>query len=281
VGLETLDIGRLPPTLTYANELQLAYDHFNAELFAGELPHCLITMQRKPRTMGYYSHERFFNAQGERRSEISINPEYLANYPLQETMQTLVHEMVHLWQFHFGTPSRRGYHNREWAEKMKAVGLMPSTTGRPGGAQVGEKMSDYAIAGGVFLASLDRLMASDFAVTWRDRFAQPGPAAPQPKLTKLRERLQVAGDVDDEDPEDPEDDTDDGSDAGYIRGQFQLPDTSAAQLLVRENKSNRLKYTCFGCSVNVWGKPGLRIVCGQCDEPFTATGYADDGGAEG
>jgi predicted SprT family Zn-dependent metalloprotease len=32
---------------------------------------------------------------------------------------------------------------------------------------------------------------------------------------------------------------------------------------------NKIKYTCAGCELNVWGKPGLNIVCADCDEPFT------------
>jgi hypothetical protein len=44
-------------------------------------------------------------------------------------LSTLVHEMVHVWQETYGNPSRRGYHNRQWAEKMREVGLQPSSTG--------------------------------------------------------------------------------------------------------------------------------------------------------
>src|SRR5262249_57307599 len=48
----------------------------------------------------------------------------------------LVHEMVHVWQEQYGHPASRGYHNKQWAAKMKAVGLQPSGTIRklPGGA---------------------------------------------------------------------------------------------------------------------------------------------------
>lgn len=43
------------PTTTAYSELQQAFDHFNMELFEGLLPPCLITLQRKKRTMGYFS----------------------------------------------------------------------------------------------------------------------------------------------------------------------------------------------------------------------------------
>jgi len=45
----------------------------------------------------------------------------------------------------------------EWAKKMIAVGLMPSTTGKPGGKIVGQVMSDYPIENGVFLKALDKM----------------------------------------------------------------------------------------------------------------------------
>jgi len=31
---------------------------------------------------------------------------------------------------------------------------------------------------------------------------------------------------------------------------------------------NKIKYTCEACSINVWGKPGLNIDCGDCGEAF-------------
>jgi len=39
--------------------LQEAYDHFNKELFSGELPDVFITYQRKARSLGYFSADRF------------------------------------------------------------------------------------------------------------------------------------------------------------------------------------------------------------------------------
>jgi hypothetical protein len=54
-----------------------AYEYFNAELFAGELPLCYITLQRKgKRTYGYYSPERFVaHTSTERTDAIALNPD--------------------------------------------------------------------------------------------------------------------------------------------------------------------------------------------------------------
>jgi hypothetical protein len=65
--------------------------------------------------------------------------------------------MAHLWQHHYGTPSRGRYHNAEWAAKMKAVGLIPSHTGRPGGRETGQKMSHYIEEGGPYARAYARL----------------------------------------------------------------------------------------------------------------------------
>src|SRR3546814_10699728 len=68
----------LPISQAYA-ELQLAFDHYNRELFAGELPPCLITMQREKRSYGYFSSERFVHHHDKSKTdEIAINPAYFA-----------------------------------------------------------------------------------------------------------------------------------------------------------------------------------------------------------
>lgn len=35
------------------------------------------------------------------------------------------------------------------------------------------------------------------------------------------------------------------------------------------DKSNRYKYHCVGCGLNVWGKPDIAIVCGKCRQDMT------------
>ena len=121
-----------PTEKAYA-ELQQAYDVFNTALFDGQLPPCLITMQRKNGTYGYFAGGPLRNADGEELTdEIAMNPAHFATRSAEEVLSTLAHEMVHLWQHHCGKPSRPAYHNREWAVMMKAVGLIPSDTGAQG-----------------------------------------------------------------------------------------------------------------------------------------------------
>lgn len=220
------------PTMESATELQQAFDHFNAVLFDGQLPPCLITLQRKAGCFGYFSRDRFVHVDGVKTDEIAMNPEFFAAYPVIEIFQTMVHEMVHMWQAHFGTPSKRSYHNQEWADKMEGLGLMPSSTGKPGGKRTGEKMADYAIPGGRFLLACDQLMTADFKVSWYDRFP-----------------VKRQG----------------GEDGAELAIDVSLLAESGGE---RPNRSNRVKYRCDDCGAQLWGKPGLNVLCGDCDTAF-------------
>lgn len=214
------------PTAETYEELQSAYDHFNRSLFGGELPPCLITLQREKRTYGYYCMERFVNRTGTKTDEIAMNPAWFAVRSVEEVLSTLAHEMAHLWQAHFGKPGRARYHNKEWGDKMEALGLMPSNTGEPGGKRTGDQMTHYIIEGGAYARSCASLLTKDFTLSWMDRFP---PFEPDKAGIEGLAALGV------EVPKEP------------------------------KNKSNRIKYTCPSCSTNVWGKPALRLRCAECE----------------
>lgn len=238
-------------------ELQHAFDYYNERLFGGAIPPCLITLQREKRTYGYFSQRRFAHRTSKMvTDEIAINPSFFGVVPLLEVLQTIVHEMVHAWQFHHGTPGRRGYHNKEWADKMEAIGLMPSSTGAPGGARTGEHMADYAIPGGHFLSVTDALLATGFQVSWIDRFPSRLPAPPASVLLSVRA------------PDDHiELDVDIHHDSAGTPAHLHTTEMAELAALVEMpspvDRSNRLKYRCQTCSAQVWGKPGLRILCGS------------------
>src|SRR5215469_9427347 len=104
--------------------LQEAYDHFNRELFDGALPDVLITYQRRANSYGYFSPDRFAGRVGEfGKHELALNPDGFIHETDKDVCSTLVHEQVHVWQHVAGTAPRRGYHDRQWAAKMKAIGL--------------------------------------------------------------------------------------------------------------------------------------------------------------
>jgi ribosomal protein S27AE len=148
-----------PTAGTYCG-LAEAYTFFNARLFSGRLSPCLITLQRRRKAYGYFADARFRARDGSQvTDEIALNPSYFAGCGVEETLSTLVHEMVHLEQAHFGGPSRSGYHNAEWARMMRAVGLIPSATGEPGGKETGQRVSHFIEPGGRFVRACSELIA--------------------------------------------------------------------------------------------------------------------------
>lgn len=201
------------PTGAQFGAYERMYEYFNRELFGGTLPACLLNFSRLARTYGFFAPARWESG-ADVRHEISLNPGTLKQRQPIEIASTLVHEMVHLWQQENGRPSRRGYHNAEWAAKMEEVGLVPSATGQPGGARVGQSVSHYIAPGGAFARAFDT-MPSEYLLPWSCGEPEEG------------------------------------------RGK---PGGPAAR--------NKVKYTCPECATNVWGKPGLSIVCGECDEAF-------------
>lgn len=151
------------------NSFQKAYAHFNRTLFGGILPECLITLQRDGKAYGYFWAEQFSKRTGDGRTdEIALNPDGFVFRTDAEILSTLVHEMCHLWQHHYGKPSRSGYHNFEWATKMIEVGLMPTATGLVGGKMTGQNMTHMMIPDGAFLKAYRRLVSQrGYKLTWQ------------------------------------------------------------------------------------------------------------------
>ena len=157
------------PTKETYDAFQQAYDVLNRSLFKSELPNCLITLQRRKRTYGYFSAERFGREDGHATDEIALNPAHFRDRPVKEILATLAHEMVHLWQHHFGKAGRSRYHNKQWAEKMKAIGLQPTDTGEEGGKETGDKVHHMISLDGRFDRLTSKLLARGFAITWMEK----------------------------------------------------------------------------------------------------------------
>lgn len=206
--------GQAPPTLEQFSAYQSAWEYFNKSLFDGTLRPCLLNFSRKSdKCLGFFAAERWSrdgNGDGKANvtHEISLNPDVIKR-DIKDTMSTLVHEMVHQWQYDFAKAPRKGYHNKEWADRMESIGLMPSSTAADGGKRTGAKVSHWIIPGGQFENAYEK-MPKEFLIPW-----------------------------------------------------------SSSATLQKVNKSkNKIKYEC-SCGVNVWGKPELNILCGECDEKFT------------
>ncbi len=212
--------------------MQNLFDYYNRQLFNGELTPVLFVFERCARSAGHYARGRWKQAEnGEMIPEISINPEAMQTAKYWHS--TLVHEMAHHWQRTLGkTKPRPNYHNKEWAAKMEEIGLMPSSTGQPGGKKTGQAMADYPIEGGLFekaFQALEESAAVDLPI--KSTTGQ----APSPEESEGEES--EGGESDKE----------------------------------KSKSGKRVKYTC-PCKNKVWGKAGLSIVCGECEGLYEPEG---------
>ena len=103
-----------------AKELYEHYGKFNQEFFDGLLGTPLISFTlRRQRNLGHYVNGR--NDIG-CYDNININPVHL-NGTKQDTLETLLHEMVHQWQYKVGKPGKNNYHNYACRAKMQELGI--------------------------------------------------------------------------------------------------------------------------------------------------------------
>ncbi len=264
----------LDPSEQLYRAIGVAYDYFNDILFEGELPKVIFTVQRKKGVLGYFSPDRWGSLDGKSCHEIAINPAYLAQCRAMEVLQTLVHEMVHCWQYCHGNPPLNVYyHNKEWAYKMRSVGLMPSDTGHPGGQITGQHMSDYVIEEGLFHTACAQLLSNEhYKFSWVDRKALP-------KL--FDQRIFNEGGVESEDEPRVEERALNSTNVESMQHDIKtqwiadpqektLGELMPEGFVVQEaaKRQTRFRYMCPGCETKVYGRPRLNIKCMDCDSFF-------------
>lgn len=231
----------MKPTVEFYDLFQNIFDYLNENLFENKLPNCMIIITRKNNVFGYYAKGRWINSDNEKTDELAINPLFFNKRPLLEILQTMAHEMCHLWQEHFGTTSRRTYHNQEWGNKMISIGLMPSNTGEEGGKKTGQQMMEFPIPNGLFLEVAQNLIENSFfKKLWFD----------------ISFNLSVS-----------EINLNNSSDALNSSISFDNVPEFNTDLKPPKDKS-KLKYQCPVCSTKIWGKQDLYIICGGCNKDF-------------
>lgn len=110
-----------------AGYLNKVFDLLNAEFFENALSRPTITIQSTPKAYGHFSlrEDTWISKRGASH-EINIGAGTLAR-PIEEVCATLLHEMVHYYNFVNGIQdcSRGGtYHNRRFKESAEAHGLI-------------------------------------------------------------------------------------------------------------------------------------------------------------
>jgi predicted SprT family Zn-dependent metalloprotease len=169
------------PTKTTYLSLVQAYDYLNAELFGGKLPTCLVTLQRKANCGGYFAGARFKTRDGKAHTdEIALNPSHFEKTDTTFILSILVHEMVHLEQYHTGKPAKGGYHNREWAAWMHRVGLKPISVDQPG-KEVGNKVTHQIVKGAAFDVACAKLLRQGVVIDYVEAWTTEGRAKAKKK----------------------------------------------------------------------------------------------------
>ena len=132
-------------------QLEKIYNTLNADFFEGALPVPIITVQSKPGTYGHCSVSKVWQRKDENTYELNIAAEVL-NYPIEDTLDTIIHEMVHLYCRENGIQetSRGGkYHNGRFKAEAEKRGLECYRCGPYGwNTKPTDKLVEYAMEKG-------------------------------------------------------------------------------------------------------------------------------------
>jgi hypothetical protein len=120
-------------------------------------------------------------------------------------------------------------------------------------------MSHYIIEGGAFENACIELLSTEFKLSWYDKYP-PYTEAQLTEINDIKSSVQPKGLQRFEDGINT-------SVLSFAEPKSHYSDDDLNQTEGEEikpvNKSNRLKYRCPTCKIQVWGKPDIRILCGM------------------
>lgn len=268
----------MTPTEQLYKRLDSAVAFFNAKLFNSELPCLLITVQRNQKGVAYFDPNRWGSSEGKNAHELAINSSSITSLSLLQLFTTLCQQMCVCWQYAEGSPSRRGYQNKELSEKMASIGLIPSSTGKPGGKPVGQNIGCYPAIDGPFLkAAIELIETDNWQMAWVDLEYKE---KKNPGEHWLKEILGL-GDQDIS-PEQLIASENPGCSAKAIAvlanaktkdivpPEQLRPAKSGLNKVASAPKLYKTTYSCQ-CGLKLWGKPGMKVLCQECYNPFRET----------
>jgi predicted SprT family Zn-dependent metalloprotease len=77
--------------------------------------------------------------------EIALNPTHFLGQNIGGSLSALAHEMCHHEQYHYGRPHHRIRHDAEWANLMKAIGVIPTKTRASGDKNLRWEVRHYIV----------------------------------------------------------------------------------------------------------------------------------------
>ncbi len=134
------------------NQLEHMFNALNTDFWSDELPAVIITVQSKPGTYGHSSRAKVWQRKEDSLFEINVAAEVLS-FPIEETIDTLLHEMTHLYcRLHDIREVSNGtaYHNKRFKALAESHGLNCIYTGSRYGWNTtpGDNLVEYAIEKG-------------------------------------------------------------------------------------------------------------------------------------
>lgn len=130
------------------SQLEHIYNSLNADFWNGSLTVPIITVQSRPGTYGHCTTSKVWRRKDEATYELNIAAEVL-NYPLEHLIDTMLHEMVHLYcqENDIKEVSRGGkYHNGTFKHIAETHGLTCFKQGQYGwNTAPGDNLVKYAL----------------------------------------------------------------------------------------------------------------------------------------
>ena len=132
-------------------QIEKMFSNINQDFFDGMLPTPIITIQSKPGTYGHMSRAKVWRRKDSEAYEMNIAAE-VANAPLEELIDTIIHEGVHLYCNLAGIKdvSRGGqYHNGRFKAEAEKRGLICFKCGAAGWntrREGNDKLIEYALS---------------------------------------------------------------------------------------------------------------------------------------
>lgn len=289
------------PTSDTYEDLYRAFETFNDALFGGALEPVLISLRARGE-LGYFKENAFINRKDPRyplAHEIALNPEQFGVHSIEMCLATLVRQQVHQIQYQEGTRGRRGYENKDFVDRMEAIGLRVRKEEEGKGKGVyKEKHDDLQIyPDGPFMRVARKLLDEGFRARWADRFIEHmrrevvAAEGVQKVESQAEQQVDLSGRGEagtGEVPQAVEGEIKAGEQAAATAaevagsevvtgpadvGHSERAAASVVPPIVREvlelvvppkPRESKHKFQCPLCRACAWGKSSLHLVCGGC-----------------
>lgn len=116
------------------HELQRMFNYFNQQIYNGELKKPVFIIASRRNAYGWCSTGKVWSVDQEKNYEVGITAEFL-NRPYEEIAETIMHEMVHLYNLQNGVKDcSNNVHNKKFKAEAERRHLKVEKMGRYGWA---------------------------------------------------------------------------------------------------------------------------------------------------